>query len=184
MKEIMLRHYYNSHFSPLLSITRLSEKDAFAFAKQFDNIDETAIGRFNDFINYYPRRIQTEEWLYKEFIKIGGMPQVKNPLYFVLGESEYLNKWFGGKNMIEIALNKIDTEDISFTFGDSCAKMNKPERRNPFMKKELFEYIEKNDGNVLKFLETIKGTYNYIEAQLWNDRYVEKYRREYENRFK
>ena len=81
------------------SITRLPVEEAYALAKSLSNyagISFTSFSRFTnrDFDGYYKKRIRTEDWLYKSFIALGGKPKTKAPLYFVLGESNYLSHWF------------------------------------------------------------------------------------------
>jgi len=43
-----------------------------------------SFNRFKDFVNYYPRRIATEKWLYDWFLRLGGEPKIKHPVCFVL----------------------------------------------------------------------------------------------------
>jgi hypothetical protein len=77
---------------PLRSITELSENEAFQAAYKLGQNDGTSFYRFKDFINYYPRRIKAEKWLYEWFKKSGGEPQTEHPLYFVLEQSDFLHK--------------------------------------------------------------------------------------------
>ena len=176
MQDIYLVNYCSPGCPPLYSITRLSKQKAFALAKELATENKGAsFGRFADFENYYPRRIRTEKWLYDCFISLGGKPVTKHPLYFVLHGSDYLNEWFDKGKITKICLNNIDSKHISFTFGDSMAKMNKPERKDPFLKETLFELINKYNGDVSIFLDSIKEQYTYIEAQIWNDVYCSRH---------
>ena len=118
MNELNIVHYYHSEYMPLHSITELLEKKAFEMAYKLGLNDGTAFVRFKDFVNYYPRRIATEKWLYHWFIKLGGEPKTEHPIYFVLESSDYLNEWFDNGKMIKIPLSIIDTKHISFTLGD------------------------------------------------------------------
>jgi hypothetical protein len=51
------------------------------------------------------------------------------------------------------------------------AKMDKPERQDPFTKETLYGLIEAHDGSVEGFMNDIIKKCHYIEAQLWDDRY-------------
>ena len=171
MQELYIVNYCNPNCTSLQSITRLPEIEAFALGKELSKQNKgEAFYRFADFSNYYPRRIRTEKWLYDWFITIGGEPETEHPLYFVLQRSDYLNEWFDRGEITRLPLNGIRAKHISFTFGDSMAKMDKPERRNPFLKNTLFELIS-HYGGIDIFLNSIKDQYTYIEAQLWSDGY-------------
>lgn len=52
------------------------------------------------------------------------------------------------------------------------AKMDKPERKELFLKEDLFKYLDDYYGNVNQFLDSISERYTYIEVQLWNDIYI------------
>jgi len=83
---------------PLQSITELPKDEAYKIALSLGSNKAKAFGRFKDFKNYYPRRIETEKWLYNLFIKLGGEPETEHPLYFVLEKSDFLYKWFSKGN--------------------------------------------------------------------------------------
>lgn len=153
------------------SITRLPEIEAFELARKLsEQYKGEAFFRLADFANYYPRRIRTEKWLYDWFIILGGEPETEHPLYFVLQRSDYLNEWFDRGEITRLPLNSISEKHISFTFGDSNSKMDKPERRDPILKNTLLELIN-HYGDIDIFLNSVKNQYTYIEAQLWNDGY-------------
>jgi hypothetical protein len=170
--ELYIVNYCHPDCPPLSSITRLPEAEAYAMAEALSSKHKgTSIGRFTDFINYYPRRIRTEKWLYDRFVELGGEPATEHPLYFVLHGSDYLNEWFDKGKAIKLPLAGIDSKHISFTFGDSMTKMDKPERKDPFTKETLYKIIESYDGSVDGFFNDIAKQWRYIEAQLWNDAY-------------
>jgi len=173
MQELFIISYCHPNCAPLHSITRLSETEAYQKAKDLaEKNQDTAFGRFADFHNYYSRRIRTEKWLYGQFIQLGGQPATEHPLYFILHGSKFLDDWFSNGKITKLSINNIDTRHISFTFGDSMAKMDKPEREDLFLKEDLFKYLNDYNGNINQFLDSIKEQYIYIEAQLWNDTYI------------
>jgi hypothetical protein len=162
----------------LSSITRLPIEDAYSMAKklsQYTGVSFTSFSRFSekDFDGYYKKRIRTEQWLYNSFIALGGKPQNAHPLYFVLGESRYLNDWFENGINTKILLSDIESSDVSFTFGDSMSKMDSEDRMNLFTKESLFNFIYETTNDVSAFLNELNKQNRYIEVQLWSDVYIE-----------
>lgn len=153
---------------------RLPKDKAFETDKQLacENPETTAFYRFADFDNYYPRRLIADEMLYNEFVKLGGKPKERHPLSFVLQGSEYLDKWYGNGNVVKLKLKDIPSKHISFTYGDSCAKLEKTHRINIVTKEKLLSQISSFDGTLDDFMSYIEKEYTYIEVQLWNDEYV------------
>jgi len=174
MYDLNIIHYYHSNCNPLNSITELPEKEAFEMAEIIGKNKGTSFNRFNDFINYYPLRIKTEEYLYNWFIKSGGIPKTKNPLYFVLEGCNYLYNWFEKGNIIKISLSEIDIEHISFTIGDSCSEFNKGNLQEPFLKNRLYDMLNGFNGDIKLILDNIYQKYGikYIECQLWDNKYI------------
>ena len=174
MFELNIVHYCHAQCFPLHSITELSEAEAYQMAKKLGENNGTAFGRFKDFVNYYPRRIATEKWLYNWFLKLGGEPKTEHPLYFVLEGSNYLDEWFDKGKIIKLPLSIINEKHISFTIGDSCANFDKEDRKEPFLKEKLYEMIENNNGTADELLKKIYKDYHchYIECQLWDKSYL------------
>jgi len=154
---------------------RLPEKEAFELAKELHK--ETPIceayGRFSDenFEAYYKIRTRAEKWLYEKFLEIGGKPQTAHPVYFYVHGWRLEDKFWETKITECIALKDIDACDVSFIFGDSCGEVDRPERKEPFMKDELMQYIALHDNDIKKLLKTVR--HGMIEAQIWNDKYFE-----------
>lgn len=178
INDIYLVNYRHSNCEPLKSITQLSEKEAYTLAKRlYEESPCRAHNRFGpNFEWYYNHRLKTEKWLYERFIAIGGKPHTTNPFYFALHNWEKSHAYFNFGKIIKIGLKDIDICDVSFTFGDSCKEMDSPNRKEPFLKDKLLEFISLNDNNVEKFLENIKQQYDCIEAQLWTDKYFDGHR--------
>ncbi len=173
MQELFIISYCHKNCTPLRSITRLSETEAYKKAKELsEKNQDTAFGRFADFKNYYPKRIHTENWLYNQFIQLGGQPETEHPLYFVLHGNDYLDNWFSNGEITKLSINNIDNRHISFTFGDSMAKIDKPERKDLLLKEDLYRYINDYNSDIERFLDSIKDKYIYIEAQVWSDLYL------------
>jgi hypothetical protein len=164
-----------------MNICRLPQEEAFSLAYEMavNNPETTAFYRFADFENYYPRRINTDKYLYELFIALGGNPVEKHPLSFVLQGSEFLDNWFGNGIVNRIKLKNIPSEFISFTLGDSMAVFKKNGERTlerhgeltMYTKEMLFDIIKKYDGTIDEYMNEIKEKYHYIEVQLWKDDY-------------
>ncbi len=171
LDNIFLVHYCHPNCKPFQNIMRLPKEKAFALAAEMakDNPDTTAFYRFADFENYYPRRLKTDEVLYQKFIALGGKPKENHPLSFVLQGCDYLNEWFGNGLVYRLALKNIASENISFTFGDSCTQQECTGDIQMVTKEQLLERIEKFDCNIEKFMEYVKENYSYIEVQVWDD---------------
>lgn len=177
MNNLYITNYCDKRCSPLTSITRLPTKDAYSLAEklsQYTGTSFTSFSRFceKDFDGYYKKRLRTEEWLYDSFIALGRKPINTHPLYFVLGESRYLNDWFENGIITKLLLSNIDPADISFTFGDSMSKMDSEDRMNVFDKESLLNFIHETTYDVSSFLYELNKQNKYIEVQLWNHIYV------------
>lgn len=170
LDKLIITHYYEKGKSPLHNITRLSREDAFRMAAELSKECKSERNRFGeDFIEYYPERLRTEEWLFESFLSLGGQPQTKHPIYFVLDESERLHQWFGNGDMIQIPLSKIASEFVSFTFGDSMSAMKNSSDRKVVRKEELLQCIKNSGLDLSEFMKSMKQQYTYIEVQVWND---------------
>lgn len=176
--SIYLVNYHPLNSEPLKSITRFSKKEAFEIAqKLYEENHVPGYERFGPgFESYYTLRMETEKWLYEEFIAIGGKPQTTHPLYFFVHDWDVVHKSWSVKIAEKIALDEIDIHDISFTFGDSCVMMNAPNRKPPFNKNALLDFFAANDGDVEKSLDEVERIFDnrVIEAQIWNDKYFDR----------
>ena len=176
MSEIYLVNHRPPSHEPFKSIMRLPKAEAFTLAAKL-NEDTTcsATYRFGkDFANYYADRIRAEEWLYSNFTALGGKPQTKHPLYFYVNSCEVADDaWPAEFRLTEkILLASIDSCDITFIFGDSCERLDKPDRLPLFMKDELTALIATHGSieNLQKYVKQQIG-YDMIEAHLWSDKY-------------
>ncbi|MDE7361649.1 MAG: hypothetical protein K2N38_06930 [Oscillospiraceae bacterium] len=155
----------------MLNIMRLPKDEAFALAYEMaeQNKETTAFYRFSDFENYYPRRLKTDKLLYDCFLELGGKPLQEHPLSFVLQGSDYLDGWFDCGIVTRIPLNHIDSEDISFTYGDSMAVLERNGSFTMLTKDMLLKEIADFNGTIEEFLANVADKYNYVEVQVWND---------------
>lgn len=169
--ELVLVNYSHPDCKPLLNIMRLPKEDAFRLANELarDHPDGAAFGRFADFENYYALRQRQDEYLHARFIELGGEPQEEHPLSFVVEGSDYLCDWFEGGVMTVLPLRDVEPRHISFTIGDSGALFQRG-KQPTLLTAEDFHRIYDEQGGYLELLK--QAGCHYVEAQLWDDRYV------------
>ncbi len=171
LEGLTLVHYCHKNCEPLHTIMSLPREEAFALAGALarENPEETAFGRFADFENYYPRRLEVERRLYQRFLRLGGRPEQEHPLSFVLEGSEMLDRWFGRGLAVRAPLSAIPAQLVSFTYGDS---MTVTERQGDFtmLTKAMLAKAIEESGGAGRFVEEVNGRFNYMEVQFWGDR--------------
>ena len=142
--------------------------------------------------NFLNRRYESDKTLREKFIAIGGKPVRASPVYFTLGENEGLKTWFDNLDWIKIPVSEFDSDTVSFTYGDNFAIFN-PDLNTG---EEYWGNIYKYDG-ILKLIEKygfpedppynmkerifpkdkpINRYLKYIEAHVWSDEILDKYR--------
>ena len=170
LDRLYITNYRESGREALQSVTRLSREEALKTAAKLAPFTHAKRNRFceADFPGYYEKRLRVEAWLYAEFARLGGKPVQKHPLYFVLGESEYLRKWFGEGEAIRLPLAMIPESAISFTLCDSMNDKNAPGVGKLYTKRSLFAVID-TYPSLNDFWAYIERYHHYVEAQLWED---------------
>lgn len=170
--ELILVNYCYPDCIPLRNIMRLPSQEAFALAAAFaeSHPETTAFYRFADFENYYSLRKKQDEYLYSRFIELGGMPEEKHPLSFVIEGSGYLLEWFGKGIESRLRLQDIQPCHISFTIGDSGAEYEKYGSVKLLTIEDIKEQLQKYGNNFEAFIK--ETGVHYIEAQLWTDKYI------------
>ena len=170
MDRLFITHYFYPGTDPWKNIMNLPEEETFRVAAELadKHPDTTSFGRFADFVNYYPNRKRADEYVREAFVKLGGKPKLMHPYSFVLGECEYLRKWFDTEDKLVLDLSEIPDDQISFTPGDSCALLQQGIEPAVLTKGMLLEGIRDCGGSVNAFLEKILEGRPYIEVQLWD----------------
>lgn len=171
--ELLLVNYRHVNSEACKSIISLSLEDAKKLAENlYKNSSCKAHRRFGDvFVSYYQDRKKVEQWIFDNFIKLGGTPKLKHPIYFTLQDSKEFADNFYPYKEIKLRLNEIEDEDISFTFGDSMKLYYDGTLNKVFTKKELLKHLELIDRKNKEHLSNIIEQYGIIEAQVWNDKY-------------
>lgn len=170
--ELVLVNYCYPDCTPLMNIMRLSETEAFQLAHKLaeNHPDTTAFYRFADFSNYYALRKAQDEYLYSRFIGLGGLPEEKHPLSFVIENSDYLREWFGNGTETKLRLKNIAPYHISFTIGDSGAEFQQNGSVDLLTLDDLKQRIDEHGGDFEVFMHAVGR--HYIEVQLWSDKYI------------
>lgn len=169
--ELTLVNYCHPDCVPMMNIMRLPKAEAFELARKLAEAhpNTTAFYRFADFDNYYALRAVQDDYLYARFIELGGKPEQRHPLSFVVESSEYLREWFGGGVETRLALKDIAPCHISFTIGDSGSTFQRDGRVELLTTDELRRCVGEYDDYDAFIRATDR---NYVEAQLWSDRYI------------
>ncbi len=167
--DLYITHYYIRGTDPWKNIMFLPEADAFRKAAELAMAYKATAssGRFADFINYYPRRKAADRIVREEFICLGGRPRLEHPYSFVLGKSDYLEKWYGDGANIRLQLDTILDSQISFTPGDSCARYERNELPVIWTKQMLLKKLHAFGYSQEELIRSI-APYGYVEAQLWD----------------
>lgn len=185
-----ITHYYDRRTIPFRSLSSLNDEEAIELMKSLFS-EETEFGiRFRDPVQYLNNRRSTEEWVKNEFIKKGGKPVEKHPLYTVFGESKWLVKNSpknADTNTVKLPLSIFKESDISFTLPDSMVSKwlsrdkpgklyNKLYHGKIFLISEILDMVKENgmpeeewDFNLPENLTP------YIEGQVWNYKPVLEY---------
>lgn len=172
--KLYLVNYRHKESEACKSITELPLEEAKKLAEKLHaDSDCRAHRRFGAaFERYYVDRCKVEQWMRESFCKLGGMPERSHPLYFTLLPSEILSEIYGENCITEIDLDEVADIDISFTFGDSMALYYTEKLTQMFTKSYLLKQLELYDNDVNKLLEQEKEQITFIEAQLWNNKYL------------
>ena len=161
--------YHYSRGLPFLSITNVPDNQRLKVIENLNESNTWGVNRFSDSA-YLKQRFETEIQLRKFFIKKGGKPLLKHPIYFFLGRNFKFEEHQANK-AYKINLDNICKSTISFTYGDSMIAFNKVHRSNSGLK-----YQNPLCGKIFTFedLNQIYTSLNYpnhdplhIEAQLW-----------------
>ncbi len=178
-----ITHYYNKRLTPLRTLSELADEDALTLMEKLFS-DDTEFGkRFADPIAYLRGRRATEGWVRREFIKKGRTPKEEYPLYFVFGESQWIERqipkdFVPGK--LSVSLDEFSLNDVSFTYPDSMISKwfgdDKPvEYYDPryhgkvFTKSEIIEIVDTLGIPEYSWNTGLPDNLApYIEAQVWN----------------
>ena len=109
------------------------------------------------------------------FVKRGGKPKRKYPVYFVLGESIWFKNLNQNHSEIQIPIKELNSATVSFTYPDSYVALSsdtKPYHGKVFLLDELESVVAKYglpaDDTSLDYDSYWIGDFEkYIEFQIW-----------------
>lgn len=171
---MILFHYYDKDTGPFKNLSELDDSLANQILLNIKkNKPDSFCAKRSD--SYMKDRRYFEEILRNEFLKKGGKIERLSPNYFTVGEVKWLESWYLNPEHIEIDVNTLNKDYISFTYGDShptfSSKVNdlKEYRKKLYTYDEIIEIIKKygypqdwnKDGEF--------GPERYIEAHVWTD---------------
>lgn len=173
-----LYHYYDSSRAPFLNLSDLPREKAEEILEEIRCREPAsqAAGRHSE---YVADRLYYEEVMREKFAELGGIIKRSAPHYMVVGECEWLSSWFENSAFIKIPISEFDLRTVSFTYGDSHPTFSPRVNDGLEYRKRLYNY-----EGILEMIakyglpqENEYGNVKYIEAQIWSDETIEKYRR-------
>jgi hypothetical protein len=177
-----ITHYYRRGTPPFQSLSALPDQEALDLMSAL--ADDTPFGsRFKDPEGYLKSRRKSEAWVRSAFLHKGGKPRLDYPIYFVLGDSQWLVKNAPDRSLhqeIHIDLAVFDDEDLSFTYPDSMisfwlghdptSALYLPEFHGKvFTRQQILALVDRMgdpEGGWGRNLPDELAP--YIEAQVWN----------------
>mgnify|MGYP007070996133 FL=1 len=189
-----LVHIYQRGTEPFRSLTALPDEEAERIMRSLYRPGSVYWERFEDAAQYLRARRQTEDWLRREFVAKGGDPKDHYPIYMILGRTMWLQTALDRTTAattaeIEVPLALFEPCDISFTYPDSMVSAMLSSQKDPtcylpdyhgrvFTLREISEILEAHGlpgdswGTALP-----SHLANYVEAQVWNHRPLQEYKR-------
>ena len=179
-----LYHYYDREIGPFVNLSDLPINEAVALLEAIKENKPNVQSASRQPAAYVARRHEIETILKTEFAKKGGVIRRKAPHYMVVEHSPWLTTWFENSAVIKIPIEEFDLRTVSFTYGDAFPvfsnnqhKMDDKEyRRKLYTYDEVLDIIDKHglpqDWNE----DGAHGPSRYIEAQVWCDEVVGRYR--------
>ena len=180
-----LYHYFEKSKGPFLSLSALPMNEAIIIQNELVSENKTFAAQRNE--RYLQRRKELEKLVYKLFVEKGGRPQKETPHYFVVGKCPWLATWYEQANYIKIPISEFDLLTVSFTYGDTFPTFSPNvtdgmEYRNTvYTYHEILKIIEKYGLPQEKWDAPIFAQPCYVEAQVWSDEPVTRYKTIYMN---
>lgn len=179
-----LYHYFEKGRTPFLSLSDLPDEIAMKIHNNLE-VDNNIFSKRNSDGKYMFYRSIIEKRLYSIFVEKGGKPQRQTPYYMTLENCESCKLWFNNSDMIIIPIEEFDKNVISFTYGDSFPTFDPTHgesqeyRQNVYTYDEIWDIIKKYGmPQDMTFTDDIPyWKPRYVEAQIWNDEVINKYRK-------
>jgi hypothetical protein len=167
-----LSYYFRKNQEPFQVLSELDENKAEAILK--NDVQWRGDG------TYLKHRIQHEEIIKNKFIEKGGRPKRKYPIYAILGESpigpfDMENEY---EQKIIIPVDQFNPEDISFTYPDSLYEVPINDIARLYLDRNIEPIVYKigEMEEIIKQYRVYEIRNHYVEAQIWNDQNIQKYK--------
>lgn len=175
-------HYYEKSVGPFVSLSGLPLNKAQGILDRLISENKTFAAKRNE--TYLAKRCGLEQTVRQLFIAKGGKPQRDTPHYFVIGECSWLETWFQNPAYIKIPFKNLDTQTVSFTYGDTFPTFSeripdKPEYWGKvYIYEEIAELIDRLGLPQEKWDTPVFAQPAYVEVQLWTDDPIKEYKNE------
>lgn len=175
-----LYHYYEKSKGPFLSLSALPFDRAQELFKCIRIKNSGFAAKRPE--GYLERRLELEKTARELFIKKGGKPEKHTPHYMVVDECEWLKTWYRDSSYVKIDIGEFDINTISFSYGDMFPTFSphvsdgREYRRQIYTYDEILKLIEKYGLPQAWNADGSLGPERYIEAHVWSDSTVDKYR--------
>lgn len=164
INDLFAYRFYGKGTDPTDTISNLGEGELADMIYRNKSQEE-----IKELISY---RKAKENMMYKMFLRKGGKPKIKYPLYFAIfdkmPDEHSIKDRHPNSDMIRIPVNKFDYNTISFTYGLSYyalqRKDNHPTRRKLYMLDEINDII--NEYGLIPYNQ-YTDDHMFVELQVW-----------------
>ena len=186
--NLYLYHYFSKENGPFLSMSDLPAEEAKKIVENHDRVSAERDGREyieneSDFHGQELRRLIEIEMRNKFAAKDGKILR-KYPYYMILRNDDMSDGAIYYDDFIKIPVEEFDMSVVSFTYGDSTQNSDpgtfsdKPYWNKVYTYDEILEII-KEYGWITETNDWNWRIPCYIEAQLWSDTQIDKYKKTY-----
>jgi hypothetical protein len=188
-----LIHVHRKGEPPFRTLSALPDDQAVSIMERLFVKGSVFWERFGDPHGYLRRRREVERNLREGFISQGGRPVDDHPVYLILGRPKWMDQvadeaTLSTTEMVEIPLSVIPPDAVSFTYPDSMASAMIAERYPQQYDAEIhgrvftlagMRRIVRRKGMPGEGWEAVLPPHepHYIEAQVWDRRPLESFRR-------
>lgn len=180
--KIFFYHYYDNTVGPFVNLSDLPANEAKTILNTIKVNKPKSQSAKRD-SEYVEHRHNCENILRTEFAKKGGIIERMSPHYMTVEHSPWLSTWFEDCAFLKISIEEFDLNTVSFTYGDSMPTFSNRITDNKEYRKKIYSYDE-----ILKIIEKYGlpqdwnddgkyGPERYIEAHIWSDETINKYRK-------
>lgn len=183
-----LYHYFEKSRGPFRTLSDISFEKAKIILSNI-KINNPSLTP-PDIDSFLSRRQELETLVYQKFIEKGGEPVRKKPQHMTVEKCDYLETWYSDPDYIKIPIEEFDINKISFTYGDMFPVFNPRLNKGEEYRNEVYTYDE-----ILVLIKKyglpqfIDKEYEfpaecYIEACIWDDKVIDKYKKDWKEKNK